>query len=231
MQTKQRLKCRCTKQKRELFFCPLLYMTRVGHYWQNTTFTKNQQAFHHKVCSSTPECIGSLDGQEVLSFWRAIFEKSANANLDCSWLSHLQQNLNNDVNPDHSTPQITCKIFSETLHTLRNWASPDPDGIQRFWWKCFSSVHVFLREVFNQFLLGDMELPVWFPVRRTLLIPKATNPKNYRPITCLNIIYKMWTRCLTTLMLNHCDGHQILHLAQKGCSRDQQGCVDHLHDV
>jgi len=76
-----------------------------------------------------------------------------------------------------------------------------------------------------------MELPVWFPVRRTLLIPKATNPKNYRPITCLNIIYKMWTRCLTTLMLNHCDGHQILHLAQKGCSRDQQGCVDHLHDV
>ena len=66
------------------------------------------------------------------------------------------------------------------------------------------------------------------PVGRTLLIPKATdltNPKNYRPITCLNIIYKMWTGCLTTLMLNHCDNHQILH---QGCSRGQQGCVDHL---
>jgi len=166
-----------------------------------------------------------------LPFWRAIFEKSASANLESFWLSHLKQKLNYDVNSDPTTPQLIYEVFVKTLRTLRNWASPGPDGIQGFWWKCFSSVHLFLYKVFNQFLMGDMELPIWSPVGGTLLIPKATdltNPKNYRPITCLNIIYKLWIGCLTTLMLNHCYSHQILHPAQKGCSRGQLGCVDHL---
>ena len=93
------------------------------------------------------------------------------------------------------------------------------------------SVHVFLCAAFHRFLLGDEVLPKWFPVGSTLLIPKSSdlsNPKNYWPIPCLNIVYKMWTGCLTTLMLEHCECHRLIHPAQKGCSRGQCGCVDHL---
>ena len=66
---------------------------------------------------------------------------------------------------------------------------------------------------------------------RTLLIPKShdlTNPQNYQPITCLNIIYKLWTGCLTSLVYQRCEHHQLIRHAQKGCSRGQYGCIDHL---
>ena len=72
---------------------------------------------------------------------------------------------------------------------------------------------------------------MWFPVGRTLLLPKkldVTNPQNFHPITCLNVVYKVWTSCLTSLMLHHCESHQLIHPAQKGCSRGQYGCIDHL---
>ena len=62
------------------------------------------------------------------------------------------------------------KYFFETLRTVRNWALMEFRGSGG---NVFSSVHVFPCEAFNQFFVGDMELPVWFPVGRTLLIPKG----------------------------------------------------------
>ena len=121
--------------------------------------------------------------------------------------------------------------MAEAFSRLRNWASPGPDGIQGFWWKRLSSVHGLLCHYFHMFLVGDEALPVWFPVGRTLLLPKkldVTNPQNFHPITCLNVVYKVWTSCLTSLMLHHCESHQLIHPAQKGCSRGQYGCIDHL---
>ena len=64
-----------------------------------------------------------------------------------------------------------------------------------------------------------------------MLIPKAsdmTTPQNYHPITCLNIVYKLWTSCMTIIMNIHCENNHIMHPTQKGCSHGQQGCVDHL---
>ena len=74
-------------------------------------------------------------------------------------------------------------------------------------------------------------IPVWFPVVRTILIPKSSDttvPKNFRPITCLNVLYKLWTACLTELLMTHCTVNDILHPAQKGYARNQLGCTDHL---
>ena len=64
-----------------------------------------------------------------------------------------------------------------------------------------------------------------------MLISKASDttlPKKIRPITCLNVMYKLWTGCITGLLSNHCAANNILHPAQKGCARSQLGCTDHL---
>lgn len=63
------------------------------------------------------------------------------------------------------------------------------------------------------------------------LIPKSSNTtmaKNFRPITCLNVMYKLWTACLTELLMAHCAVNDVLHPAQKGCARNQLGRTDHL---
>jgi len=64
---------------------------------------------------------------------------------------------------------------------LWNWASPGPDGIQGFWIKKFPALHHPLLLLFNSMMKSDCRVPPWFPVGRTLLIPKNVNtslPKN-----------------------------------------------------
>ncbi len=52
-------------------------------------------------------------------------------------------------------------------------------------------------------LSGDAKLPEWFVRGRKILIPKAGCkglPEQYRPITCLNTGYKLFTSVLTALL-------------------------------
>ena len=47
---------------------------------------------------------------------------------------------------------------------------------------------------------------MWFSTAHTILIPKnKVNDiaKNYRPITCLNIMYKLYTSCLNSFLTDH----------------------------
>ena len=86
---------------------------------------------------------------------------------------------------------------------------------------------------YSAMLHNFSKIPVWFPVGQTILFPNwviwyYTVPKNFRPITCLNVLYKLWTACLTELLMTHCTVNDILHPAQKGCARNQLGCTDHL---
>ena len=127
-------------------------------------------------------------------------------------------------------PTISILCLEGCAKRLRNWAAPGPDGIQGFWIKRFPALRPVLLSYFNDMLNGA-NIPVWFPTGRTVLIPKASDttlPNNFRPITCLNVLYELWTDCITELLLHHCDINNILHPAQKGCARGQFGCTDHL---
>ena len=208
------------------------YQTRLLRFWQNNTFRRNQKVFYRSFSpDSKHNYVGTPDNLDLITFWKSIFERNASANLDGSWLTQLKEKFNKENILDGAIPAITSEVFAVAIHKLRNWASPGPDGIQGFWWKRFSSVHDFLCSDFHKLLVGDMAIPHWFPIGRTLLIPKChdlSNPQNYRPITCLNIVYKLWTSCLTFLVSQHCEHHQLIHPAQKGCCRGQYGCADHL---
>ena len=221
---KQRITCLAARVRR--------YQTRLLRFWQNKTFRRNQKLFYRNLGTDSKfDSTGAPDQSELVAFWRSIFERDSSANLNSSWLSQLRDKFAQEITSNDIVPAINSDLLTAAIRRLKNWASPGPDGIQGFWWKRLSSVHDFLCDYFHNFLMGDVDLPVWFPVGRTLLIPKSndlSSPQNYRPITCLNIIYKLWTGCLTSLVSQHCEHHKLIHPAQKGCSRGQYGCIDHL---
>ena len=152
------------------------------------------------------------------------------ANLEATWVNDLRAQLaakQMEVNE----PNIDIEMFTLCLKRLRNWASPGPDGIQGFWIKKFPALYDVLLHHYNVMLRNGLLIPEWFPKGRTMLIPKSSDtsvPKNFRPITCLNILYKLWTACLTELLAKHIQVNSLMHPAQKGCARGQLGCVDHL---
>ena len=69
-------------------------------------------------------------------------------------------------------------------------------------------------------------------IRRTILIPKTeppcSNPERYRPITCLNIMYKLLTGALCEIIRQHLDAYDLLPQEQRAIKRGRAGCMEAL---
>ena len=74
-------------------------------------------------------------------------------------------------------------------------------------------------------------IPVWITLGRTVLIPKTqdlTLAKDYRPITCLNTSYKIFTATLAKYVKNHVVENEIWDENQMGTCENVLGTVDQL---
>ncbi|BFU26559.1 hypothetical protein, conserved [Entamoeba histolytica] len=93
---------------------------------------------------------------------------------------------------------------------IANWKAPGVDKIQGFWIKYLEQPKKYLLKLFNEWLNNPNEIPPHFIQGRTILIYKKgdkLDPQNYKPITCLNCLLKVYTSILkmkieSQLMLN-----------------------------
>ncbi|KAI5731918.1 hypothetical protein M8J77_018419 [Diaphorina citri] len=68
-------------------------------------------------------------------------------------------------------------------------------------------------------------LPVFLTAGKTYLLPKkesTTDPSKYRPITCLQIFYKIMTSCIADLLNEHIEKEKIVTEEQKGSNEERQ---------
>ena len=74
-------------------------------------------------------------------------------------------------------------------------------------------------------------IPQWMAVGRTVLLPKAkdlSSEEEYRPITCLNTSYKLFTALLAKFMKEHAEENEIWDKNQMGTCQDVLGTLDQL---
>jgi len=57
---------------------------------------------------------------------------------------------------------------------------------------------------------------------------KGPVPSNYRPITCLPTLWKLFTSCIAELLHAHLNFNDLFPVEQKGCWRAYHGTKDHL---
>ena len=85
--------------------------------------------------------------------------------------------------------------------------------------------------MFQQTLQGDTKLPKWLSFALTSLLPKNNEihiPKNYRPIACLNVVYKLFTSCLNLFLTDHVQSNNIITPEQAGGKRGAWGTTEQL---
>jgi hypothetical protein len=121
---------------------------------------------------------------------------------------------------------VEWRPISETgvamaLRTTLHWKAPGRDQIPNFWLKKLKAAHKYLVTLFNR-LIDKEQIPEWLTAGVTLLIPRNENtekPKNYRPITCLPMIYKLITSIISKRMQRYIDDQNLIPQEQKGCCR------------
>ena len=114
---------------------------------------------------------------------------------------------------------------------MPNWKSPGPDLVQGFWLKNFSSLHERVRLQLKECLDSGF-VPSWLPRGTTSLLQKDKSKgkvaSNYRPITCLPLMWKLLTGVIADQIYAHLDQEKLLPEKQKGCSKGSRGTNDLL---
>ena len=126
---------------------------------------------------------------------------------------------------------FSIEDVKQCIRKTSNWKSTGPDKLHNFWLKQFTALHAALAQYFNDALLEPALLPKFLSVGTTHLLYKKgdkSDPKHYRPITCLWVLYKLFTSLLHLKIYNHCDFHNILSTEQKGCIKNSLGCKEQL---
>ena len=114
---------------------------------------------------------------------------------------------------------------------MPNWKSPGPDLVQGFWLKDFSSLHEKVRLQLKECLDSGF-VPSWLTRGRTSLLQKDKSKgivaSDYRPITCLPLMWKLLAGVIADQIYAHLDQEKLLPEEQKGCRKVSRGTNDLL---
>ena len=84
------------------------------------------------------------------------------------------------------------------LTKMQNWKAAGLGRIQGFWLQRFTSQHQKLIEELNE-NIQSLSIPSWLVKSRTVFIQKDPAKDNavgnYQPIACLNLLWKLKTKC------------------------------------
>ena len=112
---------------------------------------------------------------------------------------------------------------------MPNWKSAGPDLVQEFWLKNFSSLHERVRLQLKE-CLDSVFVPSWLTRGKTSLLQKDKSKgnvaSNYRPLTCLSLIWKLSAVVIADQIYEHLDQEKLLPEEQKGCRKGSRGTSD-----
>ena len=115
---------------------------------------------------------------------------------------------------------------------MPNWTLPCPDLVQGFCLKNFGSWHEMVRLQLKEYLDSGF-LPGWLTRGKNSLLQKDKSAgnvaSNYRPITCLPLMWKLLTGAIADQIYVHLDQEKLLSEEQKGCRKGSRGAVDLLY--
>ena len=115
---------------------------------------------------------------------------------------------------------------------MSNWKAPGHDSVQGFWIKKLDKMHERIATQLNEILERTKEIPSWMMYGRTVLCQKdqvkGNSAENFRPITCLPLMWKLLTGIISEDMYCFMENENLLPEEQKGCRRKSRGTKDQL---
>ena len=137
--------------------------------------------------------------------WEGIWSESVGHNKDAKWLKDLQSEFN--VTKQEKI-DLTKESLKKILGRMPNWKSLSLGLVQGFWLKNFSSLHERVRSQLKECLDSGF-VPSWLTKERTALLQKDKSKgniaSNYRPITCLPLMWELLSGVIEDQIHGHLD--------------------------
>ena len=205
------------------------YQKRQKQYHQNKTFAEKPSKLYDQLRGNRINITEPPQKEDIERFWKPLYENEKEFNKNAIWLNDYKSSLDTITPAEFN--DIEPKEITNSSSKFSNWKSPGIDKLQNFWWNKLTSLHPKIANVMNGIVNNPEECPAWLTTGRTTLIPKKSetrNPSNYRPITCLPIIYKILTSVITSRMNHHIQAFNIIPAEQKGNASNTFGTIDQL---
>lgn len=203
------------------------YKKRQEQYIQNKTFESNPRQFYRKIRENQIEASETPDQVTIENFWRNIYEDERTHNKNAKWIKEIEKEKRTKMRWN----QISNEEVKLAINSTHNWKAPGIDKLPNLWWKQLTAMQIPLTCSFNKVIEGKEVVPDWLAKGKTFLLPKTKNtkdPKNYRPITCLNTVYKIFTKVIANRLSQYIKTNNLLPIEQKGCCKGALGCKDQL---
>ena len=169
------------------------------------------------------------DVEESKSFWNGIWGVEKEHNRTADWLEGLKGERYYD---QQEALEISEVMVKKQCKKIPNWKAPGWDGVQGFWIKRLDTMHGRIASQLNEILNGTARLPEWMTYGRTVLCQKdpanSIAVDNFRPISCLPLMWKLTTGILADNMYDYLERERILPEEQKGCRKGRRGTKDQL---
>ncbi|XP_057310291.1 uncharacterized protein LOC130648267 [Hydractinia symbiolongicarpus] len=195
----------------------------------NKHFAKNPKLVYRQMKGDYNSAKDIPPKEDVESYWKELWSKQVMHNDKAAWLETLRQDYCTNVRQNQYT--IDGQILSKVVSKMQNGKAPGNDLIVGYWYKHLMFYRKALIYLFDNTYNGRQQLPSWLTRARTQLIPKSAEThlaKNYRPIACQNLMFKMYTGCINVFLQDHCEVNNIITTEQAGGKRDVWGCVEQL---
>ena len=170
------------------------------------------------------------DKKDLETFWTSIVGVGGECDSRHPDVLKWYETLGEKPSPKGDV-KITKSEWNRALKKIKPWKAAGPDQIRPYWFKSLPGMAEVLRQMCEQFLNAQMQVPKWLIRGRTVLIPKegcTGLPGQYRPIACLNAAYKLLTSALSEKLTGLLAENDILPIEQRAMRRGHRGCLDAL---
>ena len=170
-----------------------------------------------------------LDAERSKAFWSLIWSESKVYNGQADWLNDIEENLGTIRKQETLT--VTEAMVEKEIKKIPNWKAPGPDGVHDYWFKSIKAVRSVFAPLLNETLQSG-NVPECLPSGKTVLIvkdkDKVNKVTNFRPFTCLPMMWKLLTGVISEEMYKYLDEEKLLPNEQRGCRRQKRGTKDQL---
>ena len=191
-------------------------------------FQDNQRRFYDELDKEGSQNKTIPDAEESKKFWGDIWGKEVTHNGNAEWIEIVDKDMNVRQQED---VKITREKIKKRICRIPNWKAPGPDGVQGYWVKGFKSLHDRIADQLDE-CLKDGKIPKWMTKGYTVLLmkdeKKGGEVSNYSPITCLPLMWKLFTGIMSDEIYKHLETNKALPEEQKGCRRNSRGTKDQL---